>query len=89
MEKNTWNIKCLVDDSFVPLAQRTSVLYCKLTDFYCPTLYTVSYIEKGTKWRRSMARNDEKLLIKRHLIWSFLQGLICLFVKYLLHVTAR
>ena len=41
------------------------------------------------KGRGSMAQNDEKLLIKRHLIWSFLQGLICLFVKYLLHVTAR
>ena len=33
MKKNTWNFKRLVDDSFVPLAQRTSVLYSRLTDF--------------------------------------------------------
>ena len=64
-------------------------MYRHISEAYCPTLYTVSYIEKGTKWGRSMARNDEKLLIKRHLIWSFLQGLVCLFVKYLLHVKAR
>ena len=34
MKKNTWNIRRLVDESFVPSAQRTSVLYCRLTDFY-------------------------------------------------------
>ena len=32
-KNNTWNIRRLVDESFVPLAQPTSVLYCKLTDF--------------------------------------------------------
>ena len=32
-EKNTWNVKRLVDDSFVPSAQQTSVLYSRLTDF--------------------------------------------------------
>ena len=31
-KKNTWNIRRLVDKSFVPSAQRTSVLYCRLTD---------------------------------------------------------
>ena len=29
---NTWNIRHLVDNSFVPSAQQTSVLYCRLTD---------------------------------------------------------
>ena len=33
MGKKSWNIKRLVDDSFVPTAQRTSVLYV-LTDFF-------------------------------------------------------
>ena len=32
-KNNTWNIRCLVDESFVPSAKRTSVLYCRLTDF--------------------------------------------------------
>ena len=32
-EKNTWNIRSLVDESFVPSAQRTSILYCRLMDF--------------------------------------------------------
>ena len=32
-EKNTWNIRHLVDKTFVPSAQRTSVLYSRLTDF--------------------------------------------------------
>ena len=30
---NTWNIKCLVGDSFVQTNQQSSVLYYKLTDF--------------------------------------------------------
>ena len=33
MKKNTWNVKRLVDDSFVPSAQRPSVLYSRLTVF--------------------------------------------------------
>ena len=30
---NTWSIRRLVDKSFVPSAQRTSILYCRLSDF--------------------------------------------------------
>ena len=30
---NTWNVRQLVDKLFVPLAQRTNVLYCRLTNF--------------------------------------------------------
>ena len=33
-KKSTWNIKRLVDESFVLSAQRTSVLYCRLLDFW-------------------------------------------------------
>ena len=33
MKKNAWNVKHLVDGSFVPSAQRTIVLYSRLTDF--------------------------------------------------------
>ena len=32
MKKNTWNIRLLVDDSFVPSSQQTSVIYCRLMD---------------------------------------------------------
>ena len=32
-KKNTWKVRCLVDESFVPSAQRASVLYCRLSDF--------------------------------------------------------
>ena len=37
MKKNTWNVRHLVDESFVSSAQWTSVLYCRLSDFiiYC------------------------------------------------------
>ena len=32
-KNNTWNIRRLVDDSFVPSSKQPNVLYCKLTDF--------------------------------------------------------
>ena len=32
-KKNTWNVKRLVDDLFVPLAHQTSILYSRLADF--------------------------------------------------------
>ena len=32
-KNNTWNIRRLVDELFVPSAQRTSVIHCRLTDF--------------------------------------------------------
>ena len=32
-KKSTWNIRYLVDNSFVPSSKQTSILYCKLTDF--------------------------------------------------------
>ena len=32
-KKNTWNVRHFIDESFVPSAQRTKVLYCRLTDF--------------------------------------------------------
>jgi hypothetical protein len=32
-KNNTWNIRRLIDDSFVPSSKRPSLLYCKLTDF--------------------------------------------------------
>jgi hypothetical protein len=47
MKKNTWNVKRLVDDSFVPSAQQTSKLYSGLTDFLytCPQMH-FGYFEK-------------------------------------------
>ena len=32
-KKNTWNVRHLVNELFVPLAQQTSLLYCRLSDF--------------------------------------------------------
>ena len=32
-KNNAWNFRRFVNESFVPLAERTSVLYCRLTDF--------------------------------------------------------
>ena len=44
LKKNnsTWNIRCLVDNSFVPLSKQPSILYCKLTDFRSAILHTFS-----------------------------------------------
>ena len=33
-KNNAWNIRCLVDESFVPATQQTSVLYCRLLNFW-------------------------------------------------------
>ena len=38
-KNNTWNIRNLVDESFVPSAQQTSVLYCRLTDLKSHILF--------------------------------------------------
>ena len=32
-KNNAWNIRCLVNESFVPASHRASVLYCRLSDF--------------------------------------------------------
>jgi hypothetical protein len=32
-KNNTWNIRLLGDDSFVPSSKQPSVIYCRLTDF--------------------------------------------------------
>ena len=33
MKKNAWDIRRLVDESFVPVNQQTSISYCRLSDF--------------------------------------------------------
>ena len=38
-KKNAWNIRRLVEESFIPVNQWTSILYCRLSDFYRPTVY--------------------------------------------------
>ena len=35
-KSNTWNIRRLINDSFVPSSKRPIVLYCKLTDLSLP-----------------------------------------------------
>ena len=34
IKKNTWNIRLLVDDLFVPSSKQPSVIFCRLTDLY-------------------------------------------------------
>ena len=44
-KKNTWNVRPLVDELFVPSAQRTSVLYCRLSDFmWLSNIYLIFFI---------------------------------------------
>ena len=33
-KNNSWNIRCLVDDLFVPSSKQPSVIYSRLTDFW-------------------------------------------------------
>ena len=46
-EKNTWDIRRLVNDSFIPSSKRPSVLHCKLTDFFSMSL-KVGNLEQST-----------------------------------------
>ena len=41
-KNDAWNIRQLVDESFVPASHRASVLYCRLSD-----LDIISYILRG------------------------------------------
>ena len=51
MKNNTWNIRPLVDDSFVPSSKRPSVLYCKLTDFWpIVPFHSVLFLHKWVSW---------------------------------------
>ena len=38
-KNNAWNIRLLVDDSFVPSSKQPSVIYCRLTDFELIHMY--------------------------------------------------
>ena len=37
IKNNTWNIRLLVEDLFVPSSKQPSVIYCRLTDFKLST----------------------------------------------------
>ena len=50
MKKNTWNVRRLVDEPFFASAQRTSVLYCRLSDFK----YTIKDSYYGNPKLRNM-----------------------------------
>ena len=64
-KKNTWNVRRLVNESFVPSAQRTSILYCRLSDFQfvsspCWTIYFFRLVKRS-------------ILVKSKLRGKFLQ----------------
>ena len=57
-KNNTWNIRRLVEESFVPVNQQTIVLYCRLSDFrICPE-HSEQLIE--TIFANNFTRNFEK-----------------------------
>ena len=39
-QNNVWNIRRMVDNSFIPANQRTSVSYCRLSDFTFTRMFT-------------------------------------------------
>ena len=52
-KNNAWNIRRLVDESFIPANQRTRVLYCRLSDLYL--CWQSGWAKKGPKmcWRNN------------------------------------
>ena len=76
MKKNTWNVRRLVNKSFVPSAQRTSVLYCRLTDF----IFRVSH-EVWSYDKFSVDRQLHKTTLSSIVyLWIILQN--CQDLKY-------
>ena len=49
-EKDTCNVKRLVNDSFVPSAKQTSVIYSRLTDFYLQWLWYTTENWPAGRW---------------------------------------
>ena len=95
MKKNdTWNIRRLVDDSFVPSSKRPSAFYCKLTDF-CTALCLsfiwfidrlgtqvhyclVSFATKGSKIA-SLLRSEIPVLLLSPGPWSLYYYIIAIY----------
>ena len=49
-KNNAWNIRCLVDELFVPSIQRPSVLYWRLSDFKCREISNTGKYILSTKY---------------------------------------
>ena len=68
MKKNdTWNIRRLVDDSFGPSFQQTSVIYCKLTDLYITRVFK-SFLKSKIKAPKSSSLVSKKIVKSRKLV---------------------
>ena len=62
-EKNkVWNIRHLVDESFIPATQQTRVLYCRLSDFRA----------QGNSMTNLMLKKLVDLIIKPYLKANFM-----------------
>ena len=79
-KNNTWNIRHLVNELFVPLAQRTSVLYCRLTHFRsikCNAMQACAALkEVSRKWDEAACnfnawRLDVWINATKLCLWSF------------------
>ena len=70
---DTWNIRPLVKESFVPSTRHTSVLYCRLTDFLitCRTLaHLASPSSPNTGGALCMYLESPLLLYLFALLWN-------------------
>ena len=53
---STWNIRRLVDESFVPATQRPSALYWRLSDFWLKLMSIPHHIKKHPLWSRKLGK---------------------------------
>jgi hypothetical protein len=60
-KNNAWNIGRLVNESFVPANQRTTVLYCRLSDFVdCRTFETASAFSRELPYKEKEGKEFTK-----------------------------
>ena len=76
---NAWNIRPLVDNSFVPVNQLTSVLYCRLSDFTTThkKLSTVSFYRQAI--HKKFLRRFGNILGLNMMVKSGLENIILQF----------
>ena len=79
-KNNTWNIRRLVDESFVPSAQRTSVIYCRLTDLWSQDGWVMP---PSLKWARLSSCQMGQRGAKKEAVTTNLLSLFNTFLRLL------
>ena len=78
MEKKTWNFRRLVNESFVQSAQRTSVLYCRLSRHFSVLSHEYKFsCLFQTSWKQKLL-----VVMKGSMLW--MQSQICVENKFCL-----